>query len=53
MTVGKSMERWIETVTTMKANQCEIFGFAETNTNWQRKNVKTNINRIINKHFSN
>jgi hypothetical protein len=50
---GKSMERWIETVTTMKEKHCKIFGLAETNTNWHSHNIKNNKNRIINIQFSN
>jgi hypothetical protein len=51
LTTGKSMKRWIETVTTMHEKKCEIFGLAETNTNWNCHNIKTNINRIITKYF--
>jgi hypothetical protein len=53
LTAGKSIERWIETVNTIKEKQCEIFGLAETNTNWRSHNIKNNINRIINNAFSN
>jgi hypothetical protein len=53
LTAGKSMERWKETVTTMREKQCEIFGLAETNTNWNSNNIKNNISRIINHQFSN
>jgi hypothetical protein len=37
----------------MKEKQCEIFGLAETNTNWQSNNIKTNIDRIIKTQFVN
>jgi ribonuclease HI len=50
LTAGKSMERWHDTVTTMHHKKCEIFGLAETNTNWESYNIKTNINRIINRY---
>jgi hypothetical protein len=50
LTAGKSMERWHDTVTTMHHKKCEIFGLAETNTNWDSYNIKTNINRIINRY---
>jgi hypothetical protein len=53
LTAGRSMARWIEMVSTMKDTKCDIFGLAETNTNWQCKNIKTNINHIITKQFIN
>jgi hypothetical protein len=53
LTAGKSMTRWLETVTTMKEKHCEIFGLAETNTNWNSNNIKNNINLIINNQYTN
>jgi hypothetical protein len=53
LTAGNSLERWLETVKTMKEKQCEIFGLAETNRNWQSNNMKTNIDRIIKTQFVN
>jgi hypothetical protein len=53
LTAGKSMTRWLEMVKTMNEKRCEIFGLAETNTNWNSHNIINNINRIINNQFSN
>jgi hypothetical protein len=53
LTAGKSMIRWTETVANMKDKQCEIFGLAETNTNWNSYNIKNNINHIIKNKFPN
>jgi hypothetical protein len=53
LTAGKLIERWYDTCNTMKNKKCEIFGLAETNTNWKSHNITTKINLIINKHFTN
>jgi hypothetical protein len=37
----------------MKEHKCDIFGYAETNTNWHYINTKHSINHIINKQFPN
>jgi hypothetical protein len=37
----------------MKEHECDIFGYAETNTNWQYCNTKQKINQIIHKQFPN
>jgi hypothetical protein len=53
LTSGESMEKWTDIVTTMKEHKCDIFGYAETNTNWHYNNTKNSINHIINKQFPN
>jgi hypothetical protein len=53
ITSNDSLERWADTVSTMQENCCEIFGFAETNTNWRSYDIKPNLDRIINNKFLN
>jgi ribonuclease HI len=51
ITSSDSMEKWNDHVSSMKDNCCEIFGLAETNTNWKCPNIKTELDNIINKTF--
>jgi hypothetical protein len=53
LTSGESLNQWADIVNTMKDHKCDIFGYSETNTNWQYQNTKTRINHIINKQFPN
>jgi hypothetical protein len=53
LTSGESLEKWTEIVTTMQEKKCKIFGLAETNTNWNYSNIRTNISSIINKQIPN
>jgi hypothetical protein len=53
LTSGESLEKWKEIVTTMQDKNCNIFGLAETNTNWNYINIRTHISSIINKQIPN
>jgi hypothetical protein len=52
ITTGQDMERWDNVVSTMKDNCCEIFGLAETNTNWKSYNINNNLDHILRNKFS-
>lgn len=46
-------EKWLEFIDTMKDKGCDIFGLAETNTNWKFNNIMTKLENPCTKKFNN